>query len=62
LGFLLSFFHSSVFHSANADTPPFKSLGFFLCFWKSLLCSPRLHLFDQKYSKKQQCCEILFHL
>jgi len=21
------------------------------CFLKSLLCSPRLHLFDQKYSK-----------
>ncbi len=27
----------------------------------SLLCSPRLHLFDQKYNKKQLYCEILLH-
>ncbi len=31
-----------------------------LCFERSLLCSARLHLFYQKYSKKQQFCEIYF--
>ncbi len=27
------------------------SVSIFSCFWKSLFCSPRLHLLDQKYSK-----------
>ncbi len=39
-------------------TLPFKSWGwldfcFFVLFWKSLLCWPKLHLFDQTYSKKK---------
>ncbi len=35
-----------------------KVFLFVLCFERSLLCSPNLHLFDQKYSKKNKFCEI----
>ncbi len=32
-------------------TLPFKYLGSARFFERSLFCSPRLHLFDQKYNK-----------
>ncbi len=41
----------------DSDTLLFKSLGYFYFFKEVSLCSPRLHLFDQKYNKNSEMCE-----
>ncbi len=38
------------------------SIQIFLCFWKSLLCSSRPHLFDHKHSKNSNTMKYYYHL
>ncbi len=45
-----------------AFTVTFWNVRFFIYFERSIFCLPRLHLFDQKYSKICKLVEYYFHI
>jgi len=54
LCFIILYLHYKYSYILLLFTIPFISMGFVHFFERSLLCSPWLHLFDLKYSKKKK--------